>query len=172
MDQASAMPPVWMLHTRLLRGYWKVAAVVMLRSARQQLHCKRDVRLSEAWQCVQQQQAEEHLLALLGAHALDLLVAVHNAEQVEQLALVLVDALDLHVHEGLGVEVDAGQLLNLLHRLLLGLQLHGLPLALELLVVCLLLQSLSAHSQFSTVQCAWPDAAVTFCVLCSDRPSC
>ena len=170
MDQTSTMPPVWVSQTRLLGLYW-IMLLVMLLVARQQLHCKhfRDVRLSEAWQCVQQQQAEEHLLALLGAHALDLLVAVHNAEQVEQLALVLVDALDLDVHEGLGVEVDAGQLLDLLHRLLLGLQLHGLPLALELLVICLLLQSLAAHSQFSIVQCARPDAAVTFCMLYSNR---
>ncbi len=86
-----------------------------------------------------------YLLALLRAQALDVLVAVHNAEQVEQLALVLMDALHLYVHQGLGIQGDACQLLNLLHSLLLGLQLHGLPLALELLVIRLLLQTLSAH---------------------------
>ena len=80
------------------------------------------------------QQDPTHLQALFRAHLLDLVVAVHNAEQVEQLALVLVDALDLDIHEGFWVEGDARQLLNLLHRLLLGLQLHGLPLALEVLV--------------------------------------
>lgn len=174
MDQASMAPQIWMSQTRLLRGYCKLVAVVMLLSARQQLHRKhfQDVRSSEAWQCVHQQQAEEHLLALLGAHALDLLVAVHDAEQVEQLALVLVDALDLDVHEGLGVEVDACQLLDLLHRLLLGLQLHGLPLALELLIIRLLLQPLSAQPQFSIVQCTWPDTVVALCMVCSDRSSC
>jgi len=92
---------------------------------------------------------EAYLLALLRAQALDVLVAVHNAEQVEQLALVLMDALHLDVHQGLGVQGDACQLLNLLHSLLLGLQLHGLPLALELLVICLLLQTLSAHTGWS-----------------------
>ena len=92
---------------------------------------------------------EAYLLALLRAQALDVLVAVHNAEQVEQLALVLMDALHLDVHQGLGVEGDASQVLNLLHSLLLGLQLHGLPLALELLVIRLLLQALSAHPGWS-----------------------
>ena len=85
------------------------------------------------------------LLALGRAHVLDLVVAVHNAQQVEQLALVLVDALDLDIHEGFGVEGNPCQLLHLLGSLLLGLQLHGLPLALELLVVCLRLQTLQ-HS--------------------------
>ena len=83
-----------------------------------------------------------YLFALCRAHLLDLLVAVHDAEHVEQLALVLVDALDLHIHEGLGVEGDPCQLLHLLGSLLLGLQLHGLPFALELLVICLCLQTL------------------------------
>ena len=36
-----------------------------------------------------------HLLALLGAHGLDLAVAVDDGEGVHELALVLVDALDL-----------------------------------------------------------------------------
>jgi hypothetical protein len=39
--------------------------------------------------------ARRRLLALLGAHLLELLVAPDDAEHVEQLALVLVDALDL-----------------------------------------------------------------------------
>lgn len=83
-----------------------------------------------------------HLFALGRGHALDLLVAVHNAEHIEQLALVLMDTFDLNIHEGVGVEGDPCQLLNLLGSLLLGLQLHGLPFALELLVVSLCLQTL------------------------------
>lgn len=101
---------------------------------------------------------EAYLGALLRAQALDALVAVHNAEQVEQLALVLMDALHLDVHQGLGVQGDACQVVNLLHSLLLGLQLHGLPLALELLVIRLLLQTLSAHP-------GWLDVTVTWQIL-------
>ncbi len=49
-----------------------------------------------------------HLLALLGAGGLDLQVAVHDGEHVEVLALVLVDALDLDVVQGIGRHADAG----------------------------------------------------------------
>lgn len=91
-----------------------------------------------------------HLLTLITAHVLDLMIAVHNAEQIEQLTLVFMDALDLDVHEGLGIEGNACQLLHLGHSLLLRLQLHGLPLALELFVVCFLLQPLPPQEQVST----------------------
>ena len=100
------------------------------------------LKIATAKEACKLQRCPIYLFALSRAHLLDLLVAVHDAEQIEQLALVLVDALDLHVHEGLGVEGDPCQLFHLLGSLLLGLQLHGLPLALELLVICLCLQTL------------------------------
>ena len=51
-------------------------------------------------------QARHHLCPLRGAHLLDQAVAVDDAQHVEQLALVLVDALDLDVKHGGRVHLD------------------------------------------------------------------
>ena len=48
-----------------------------------------------------------HLLALLRGHLPDLVVPVDDAQNIEQLALVLVDALDLDVQQGIRVDSDA-----------------------------------------------------------------
>ena len=48
-----------------------------------------------------------HLLALLRGHLPDLVVAIDNAQDIEQLALVLMDALDLDIQQGIRVDSHA-----------------------------------------------------------------
>ena len=58
-----------------------------------------------------------------------------DAHDVEELALVLVDALNLDVEHGVGGHLDAGGLLDHLGAESLALLLGGAPLGLELLVL-------------------------------------
>mmetsp|Transcript_41521 Transcript_41521/g.96930 ORF Transcript_41521/g.96930 Transcript_41521/m.96930 type:complete len:774 (+) Transcript_41521:686-3007(+) len=68
--------------------------------------------------------ALDNVLALVGRHALDRVVAVDDLKDVEELALVLVDALDLDVKHGVGVDVDVHRLLDVLGEALLVLELR------------------------------------------------
>mmetsp|Transcript_18912 Transcript_18912/g.48504 ORF Transcript_18912/g.48504 Transcript_18912/m.48504 type:complete len:364 (+) Transcript_18912:459-1550(+) len=76
-----------------------------------------------------------HLGPIRWGHALDLHVPVDLVESVHELALVLVDALHLHVDERVGVHVQVAVLLHPLRHPLLRLLLHGHPLRLEVLVI-------------------------------------
>ena len=48
-----------------------------------------------------------HLLALLRGHLPDLVIPVDNAQHIEQLALVLMDALDLDIQQSVRVDSHA-----------------------------------------------------------------
>ena len=50
--------------------------------------------------------ARHHVFALFGRSLRDFGVAVHDSKDVQQLALVLVYALDLHVEQGVGIDAD------------------------------------------------------------------
>ena len=78
---------------------------------------------------------------------LDELVAVDDGDHVHVLALVLVDALDLHVVHGVHGDGDARPLLDLRRQSLLVVVLDGGPLAAECLVLCKGLQALRAPDQ-------------------------
>mmetsp|Transcript_40032 Transcript_40032/g.119234 ORF Transcript_40032/g.119234 Transcript_40032/m.119234 type:complete len:351 (-) Transcript_40032:1752-2804(-) len=71
------------------------------------------------------------LLALLWRHLLQLLVAPDDGQQVEVLALVLVDALDVDVEHGVEVDILTSALLDHRGQLLLACHLDVLPLLLE-----------------------------------------
>mmetsp|Transcript_1099 Transcript_1099/g.3058 ORF Transcript_1099/g.3058 Transcript_1099/m.3058 type:complete len:928 (+) Transcript_1099:706-3489(+) len=88
--------------------------------------------------------ARHRLLALRGAHRLELLVAVDDGQHVEVLALVLVDALDLDVEQRVHVDVLAVHALDELRELGLLLALDRRPLGLERLVGRVLAQLLQA----------------------------
>ena len=72
-------------------------------------------------------QKKKPYLALRGGRRLDLLVARDHAQHVHQLALVLVNALDLHVEHRRQGHVDAGQLLHFGGEPRLVLELDGGP---------------------------------------------
>jgi hypothetical protein len=75
------------------------------------------------------------LFALLGRERLELQVAVNDAKDVELLALVFVDALNLHVKEGGRVDRDAEGALDVLCEAHLVGVLDLSPLLLEVLVL-------------------------------------
>mmetsp|Transcript_25034 Transcript_25034/g.45315 ORF Transcript_25034/g.45315 Transcript_25034/m.45315 type:complete len:668 (-) Transcript_25034:335-2338(-) len=74
-------------------------------------------------------------LALFRSHILELLVLPDDGEQVQMLALVFVDALDLDVEEGIQIDVIAVQLLDDRSQLGFVLLLDGRPLLMKRLVV-------------------------------------
>jgi hypothetical protein len=61
--------------------------------------------------------------------AADLVIERHRLDQVEQLALVFVDALDLHIEQRVGIEPDAGELRRWSQIDLVGALHLGHPLA-------------------------------------------
>ena len=67
-----------------------------------------------------------------------------DAQHVEQLALVFMDALDLDVQQGICRDVGAGHAGNPADGSFLGHLLDLLPVCLELLIVCMLPELLQA----------------------------
>mmetsp|Transcript_81948 Transcript_81948/g.206171 ORF Transcript_81948/g.206171 Transcript_81948/m.206171 type:complete len:324 (-) Transcript_81948:877-1848(-) len=76
-----------------------------------------------------------HLRAVPWRHALDLQVPVDLVETIHELALVLVNALHLHIDQRIRVHLQVAMRLHPLRHLLLRCLLHGHPLLLKGLVV-------------------------------------
>ena len=85
--------------------------------------------------------ARHRLLALLGGHLLELLVAPDHRQHVEQLALVLVYALDLDVEERVDADVGAVRRLDVRREALLVRALDRAPARLQLGVVGVLCEA-------------------------------
>ena len=82
------------------------------------------------------------LLSFLWRHVLDAVVAVNDAQDIEQLTLVFMDTLDLHIHHCVRSDCHAGELLNALHSALFGRALDLLPFLLEAGIFCMLTETL------------------------------
>ncbi len=72
---------------------------------------------------------------VIAVAAADAVIQVDRMQQVEQLALVLVDAFDLYIEQHVGRDVQAGLLLDVVCKPLLVGELDGAPVAMETLVV-------------------------------------
>lgn len=78
-----------------MRG-WKAAATARAQGVKDWAHNAADAQLSaSAHLATNDTDAWHNLGALLGCHLLDGIVAMDDAKNVEQLALILVNALDL-----------------------------------------------------------------------------
>mmetsp|Transcript_40500 Transcript_40500/g.114719 ORF Transcript_40500/g.114719 Transcript_40500/m.114719 type:complete len:214 (+) Transcript_40500:475-1116(+) len=79
--------------------------------------------------------AGRHLSPLLWRHLLQLVPAENDGHDVHELALVLMNALDLNIKHGVGVQLNTSGGLDLCSQVLLVGMLHVLPLLVEVLII-------------------------------------
>ena len=91
------------------------------------------------------------LLPFFRGHVPDLVIPEDGPQDVEQLSLVLVDALDLDVQHGLGLQLHPRHLLHLGHRPRLGLQLALPPCLPEFCALGMLPQALQPTHGWHTL---------------------